>query len=426
MKKATSIKELRQVFRYNDKFLEEEDSNVYVNLYTKEMTRLEFAIEDSYIHYDTFYITGQTGNGKSTAINHLKQNNDFIKENYDVRHLFASDIFDYSDEVTIIDVLLMVGVELISGNDVLEKKYYKDLEELKNISVGKLEKSISNENADESKSSFSAYARGEVGLLKIFKFGTDLKQEFNANETNRIVLRKLFLPNRKELLDIVNDIIKDYNLQTNKKLFLIIDDLEKREVADELFTKHKGLLEQIELLKIIMIPVNYATTGNIYKLNLRLSENPLDSNPKEDTQVYKNIESLKNLIYARLDDDFQTLIQDTDDVVGKLIEYSGGNIRQLLRLVSDAAMSCRVSGGSQITQKDVAEAYQELLNLIAIGVVSKVSFLKYIDTHHIADENEAQKFKESIRDNTIFAYFNGQPWYEVNPVIKSYIKNITI
>jgi len=426
MKKATTIKELRQVFRYNDKFLEEEDSNVYVNLYTREMTRLAFAIEDSHIHYDTFYITGQTGNGKSTAINHLKQNNDFIKENYDVRHIFAADIFNYSDEVTIIDVLLMVGVELISGNNMLEEKYYKELQELKDISIGKLSKSIDNESSDGNKSSFSAYARGEVGFLKIFKFGADLKQEFIGNETNRIVLRKLFLPNRKELLNIVNEIIKDYNLQTNKKLFLIIDDLEKREIADELFTKHKGLLEQIELLKIIMIPVNYATTGNIYKLNLRLSENPLDSNLKENKEVSKNIKSIKNLIYARLDDGSQNLILNTDDVVGKLIEYSGGNIRQLLRLVSDAAMSCRVDGGSQITQKDVAEAYQELLNLIAIGITSKYSFLKYIDTHHVADENEPEKFKESIRDNTIFAYFNGQPWYEVNPVIKSYIKNITI
>ena len=72
------------------------------------------------------------------------------------------------------------------------------------------------------------------------------------------------------------------------------------------------------------------------------------------------------------------------------------------------------------------ESIQDLLNLIAIGTTSKISFLKYINTNHIPDENEEEKLKESIADNTIFAYFNGTPWYEVNPVIKKYITNIQI
>lgn len=428
MKKATNIKEIRQVFRFNDKYLSEKDSNVYVNLYEKEMSNLEIDIEDSYIHYDTFYITGQSGNGKSTAINHLKTTNDFIKDNYDVRHIFASDIFDYSDEVTIIDVLLMVGITLVEGNETLESSYYEKLQELKDINVGKLEKSINTENIEEDKLSFSAYAKGEVGFLSIFKFGSDLKKEFNTNEKSRTLLRKLFLPNRQELLNLINDIINDYNIKNGneKKLFLILDDLEKRQVSNELFTQHKELLEKLEVLKIIMIPVNYATSGNVYKLNLRLNKNPIDSIYIDNGQAEKNKESLKELIYKRLDDNHQNLIPNSEKIVGKLIEYSGGNIRQLLRLISDAARNSRRLDGNEITEIDVSESYQEFLNMVAIGVTSKVSFLKYINKYHIADENEPQKFKESIADNTIFAYFNGQPWYEVNPVIKNYIQNIKL
>jgi hypothetical protein len=54
MKKATSLKEIKQAFRYNDKYLSEADSNVYVNLYARKMKKLEMDIEDSEIHYDTF------------------------------------------------------------------------------------------------------------------------------------------------------------------------------------------------------------------------------------------------------------------------------------------------------------------------------------------------------------------------------------
>jgi len=31
-------------------------------------------------------------------------------------------------------------------------------------------------------------------------------------------------------------------------------------------------------------------------------------------------------------------------------------------------------------------------------------------------------FIDSVQDNSIFAYFNGHPWYEVNPVIKESVE----
>lgn len=428
MKRATTLKEIKQAFRYNDKYLSEEDENVYENLYSKKMKKLEIDIEDSDIHYDTFYITGQSGNGKSTAINHLKSRSKYIKDNYDVRHLFANDIFDFSDDLTIVDVLLMVGVSLVEGNESLQKKYLDELQKLKDFHVGKLEESTMEEKDTESKLTSSVYAKGDVGFLSMFKFGANLRQDYSSSERNRTLLRKLFIPNRKELLDLVNKIIKEYNLMDDKKLLLIIDDLEKKNVSSELFTKHKELLEQLAVLKIVMIPVNFATSGNVYKLILRLNKNPIgnDNEDKAAKQILENMKSLKSLIYKRIDNNFKYLLPDIDNVVNKLIEYSGGNIRQLLRLISEASLSSRVNDGDDISEKDVDESIQDLLNLIAIGTTSKISFLKYINTNHIPDENENEKFKESIADNTIFAYFNGTPWYEVNPVIKRYINDIKI
>ena len=101
---------------------------------------------------------------------------------------------------------------------------------------------------------------------------------------------------------------------------------------------------------------------------------------------------------------------------------SGGNIRQLLRLISDSANYCRYSGEEVITEDNVKEASQEMLNLLAIGVNTRQSFLEYIKDKNRPDENENDKFIESIADNSIFAYFNGEPWYEVNPALKDYIK----
>jgi len=428
VKRATSLKEIKQVFRYNDQYLAQEDENFYENLYATSLKKLEMDIEDSEIYYDTFYITGQSGNGKSTAINHLKNTSNYIKTNYNVKHLFANDVFDFSDDLTIVDVLLMIGLSLVESDDKLKTDYLDKLQKLKDFHVGKLEESILEENETKSKSSFSTYAKGEIGFLSMFKFGANLREDYLANENNRTLLRRIFLPNRKELLEIINEIINEYNLKDDKKLLLILDDLEKKNVDKELFTRHIELLEKIEVLKIVMIPVNYATRGNVYKLNLRLKQNPItktgEKSPNE--HITNNITLLKNLIYRRIDDRHKDLLPDTKEVVEKIIEYSGGNIRQLLMLIVKASNASRLNDGKSISQKDVDEAIQEMLNMIAIGVSSKISFLKYVDKYHIPDENEPNKFIESISDNTIYAYFNGTPWYEVNPIIKQYIKDIKI
>ncbi|MEA3552997.1 MAG: hypothetical protein U9R39_01200 [Campylobacterota bacterium] len=421
MQPAKNIKEIKQVFRFNDKYLDEDNEQFFENLYSKSMQMLKIDIEDSQIHYDTFYITGQSGNGKSTAVNQLKKDTS-ITDIYDIRHIFANDLFDFPDKVTIVDVLLMLGITLTSKNKELETKYLKKLQELKDLNVGKLEKSIISESVEEQKQNKSFFGGLNFGILKIFKFGAEFKNEYINNEQNREVLRQIFLPNKRELLNLINDIIKGINnKEGDKKLLLILDDLEKKNLSKDLFTKDKDILEKIEVLKIIMIPVNYATSGKVYKLSLRLSNNPkLKDNPI-DKIALDNIQSIKKLVYRRIDESFKHLIPDEEDILGKIITMSGGNIRQLLRLISDSANYCRYSGEETISNDNVKEASQEMLNLLAIGVNTRQSFLKYIDDKNRPDENENDKFIESIADNSIFAYFNGEPWYEVNPTLKEYI-----
>lgn len=425
MELATNIKEIKKNFRHNQRFLPAEDENVYEDsLFGEQMRKLSQNIEDSDINYDTFYITGQSGNGKSTALNHLKNTNNYIKDNFEVKYLMASDVFDYSDKITIVDVLLMIGLELIQDNPKLEKVYLKKLNDLKDIATKKAEKSSISVSTDESNTRKSLGGGFDIGFLKYFKFTSSSKKDWNDSEQTRNEIRKLFKLDRKELLDLINDIIKEHNSNIdNKKLLLIVDDLEKKNVSDEVFTMHKELLENIRVMKIITIPVNYAVSGKVYKLNLRIKENPLTGNEDKET-INKNKEIFKKIIYNRIDEKYHHLLPDSDDVIGKLIEYSGCNIRQLLRLVNEASSNARFNESEEIGKLDVDYAIQDMVNTLSIGVVDRISFLKYIDENHTPPEDKKDKFQESIKDNSIFAYFNGIPWYEVNPILKDYIKKI--
>lgn len=429
MKLATNLKELTLNFRWNDKYLQDEDQNVYEELYAKQMKELAIRIEDSENFFDTFYVTGQSGNGKSSALNHLKNTNENLKDKYNMKHLMANEVFDFNDKLTIVDILIMVGMSLLEEDKDLENDYLAKLEELKEIGIKKAEKSINTIVLKENKTNSNVSCGVDTGFLSFFKIGASFKQDWNNSEQTRIEFRKLFELDRRELLDLVNDIIKKYHLKhQDKRLFLILDDLEKKNISDELFTKHKELIEKIDVLKVVMIPVNYATSGTVFKLSLRLDSKPNITfyndaqKDREEQELKNNMQVLKNLIYKRIDQEHKTLIssENNEEIIEKLIRFSGCNIRQLLRLVSSSAFSARINDSEEIFDIDVDTAIQDLVNIVSISTLTRQEFLKYIYIHKKPQDSENAKFKESIADNTIFAYFNSEPWYDINPVLTQY------
>ncbi len=433
MKLATNMVEMKQNFRVNDKYLSEADSNVYENLFKSQMKKLALDIEDSQIEYDTFYITGQSGNGKSTALNYLKDNNEYIKNNFITKHLMANEIFNFQDKITIVDVLLMVGMKLCEAYEDIQSKYIKQLQEFKILSTKKAEKSIIKVSNSESSTSKNAKGGLDIGFLETFEIGASLNKHWNDSEQVRNEFRQLFELDRAELLVFINDIIREIiNKNNSKKTFLILDDLEKKNISDELFTIHRELLENIELTKIITIPVNNAILPyNMYKLNTRIKSNPMlplknkEAEKQDKKEIEENKKILENIVYKRINKEYHNLLPNTDKIMGKLIRYSGCNIRQLLILVYEASSNARYNGFDKISELDVDKAIETLLNNVAIGVLDRISFLKRIGKEHIPKKEQQEEFKTSIKDNMIFAYFNGSPWYEVNPIIEDYINSIS-
>ena len=79
---------------------------------------------------------------------------------------------------------------------------------------------------------------------------------------------------------------------------------------------------------------------------------------------------------------------------------------------------------TRLTEIDVKSAVEELAELPSLAVMKRVKVLKYILDQNKEPEDEAMQkdFIDSVQDNSIFAYFNGHPWYEVNPVIKESVE----
>ncbi len=69
--KATTIEEAYQVFETNVPLNQEQNREFYVDIYHKDLLNLRKDLKLNRIPDKSFFVTGQSGNGKSTALNFL-------------------------------------------------------------------------------------------------------------------------------------------------------------------------------------------------------------------------------------------------------------------------------------------------------------------------------------------------------------------
>ena len=111
LKKARTIEEAYQVFE-TQKPLNQDNKEFYVDIYHQDLLNLRKDLVLNLIPDKSFFVTGQSGNGKSTALNFLPDT--AIRKKYDVKYLNGRDVFKL-DDIDIIDIILMVGYTIVKG-----------------------------------------------------------------------------------------------------------------------------------------------------------------------------------------------------------------------------------------------------------------------------------------------------------------------
>jgi hypothetical protein len=433
MKKASNLVEVSQIFD-PQKVLKIEDKDIHQDIYQSTINPLKIKLLTNQIPAKTFFICGQIGMGKSTALNYLPD--DKINDKFEIKYLTGRELFAIHD-IDIIDILLMIGFELIKGTT-LEEKYYEGLNKLKDINLKNLK--ISKEQTWD----FETHKedKKELGLkLDIFvsKFEGKVFKNLRMNEKERQSIREIFSIDKANLIEFINDIILDYKneeMQANKDLLVIIDDLEKivdKDIIHKIFVEDNWVFHQINCVKIIPIhiflPRSHSMFNNdLIEFDFRIEANKLDKEVISDLEKIKvasNIETLKSLIKARLED--ETLI--SGDAYDMIINYSGGNIRQLIEIIYQASINqLTISDfeGTTITTDDVKWGVGEISNRLSKMADSKIRVLNQVAKKHKLFDEPTQKdledFDSLLLDNLIFLHKNGTHWYDVNPIIQKTVE----
>ena len=408
--------------------LDAADRQAYVPIYDHILADLRDRVlyEDQVTQ--TFFIAGQSGTGKTTALNFLVD--DELNEHFAVRFIRGKDLFDPSD-IDIIDLLLMLAFCLVRGSS-LEEHYYKSLNRIQKIHDGVLSEETLSEHHSLNKIGGSGEASAAIGFFDFVKLKSRFFANYQQDQHRRVKTREAFKLRKNELLDMVNDLIDRVRGEEvgNKPLLMVIDDLDKLRNIKQIrsvFLENRYFLTNIQCTKIIAIPIHLTNEPEITNLDpnvpnfgLALKPNPL-YNKSGSQDLHARRQLLRNVVLQRIQEGC-ALIEN--DALDEAITFSGGLIRQFMLIVHTAARQARRNKQETVIKENVAYACQQLANNLERWAVTsaRIQCLETIRRHHIPQAGSSDEWTEALLGNHIIAFTNGSFWYSVNPLIEKTIE----
>ncbi len=431
MKRATTINELANVLIPNRFPNRQEDENIYVPVYGKLLARLRDRVLNTELETQTLFVTGQTGTGKSTALNFLPDEE--VLERFHVVHVNMDKLVD-PDDIDIIDVLLMLGFQLSEESEELREKYFGRLDRLQKIHDGILEEESTTAEGRSGSAGASAEAGAKASFFSFLSLGTKLFANYKLDHDYRRKTREIFRVKKSDLLGTINDLIEDWYTDHShgRKLLMIVDGMEKireKTLLDDIFYKSRNYLIDLNCRKIVAIPIPCARDAEITAVCspiehfiLRLKPNPLGG-VDDPERVEKNKGLLREIVRRRIEDGCLEKLIDAE-AVEEAMRMSGGHIRQFIHILHEAAVRVRRLKGERVSVEDVTKAWQTLKTSMSGAIISGniIALLDEIRRTNVPTAADTAEFIGAVQGNQILAYINGEPWFEVNPLIEETVR----
>jgi DNA polymerase III delta prime subunit len=431
MKKAMNINEFANNL-VPENFLEAGDKDVYVPIYEEQLMLLRDMVINDQVESQAFFVAGQSGTGKTTALNFFKT--ETLEKYYHIKYINMRDFLDLSD-VDIIDFLLAFAFAL-AKNTAIEKNYYEKLVELQKKHKGELLETVEQVSDRKKGLDIKSEASAGGGFLNFVKLKAGFFANYKLDSNYRKTTRHVFRLTKPFLSKLVNEVIDNYveKIAGGKKLLVIIDDLDKMrkvEQINSIFIENRNYIFNLSCKKILSIPMYLAKMPEISNYSqypicqfiLRLKPNPFngEAGKEEKEKIAANRQMLQRVVKNRVQKNV-TLIED--EALEEAIDNSGGIIRQLIRIVYVAAVNVRTLAGTKISPDDIKEALSSLRNNMAGTIIStdKINMLYTILDKNVPLSETSTEFIELLQSNNVVAYENGEPWYEVNPIIRNTVK----
>ena len=359
-----------------------------------------------------YFFSGHRGSGKSTEMNRLAADPD-IRQQYVVIHYSIRDYADVND-LNQMDVLFTLGAQMFvqytdpegAYKGTLKKELLKVLEGLHGRITEKVR--ISNkEGLVESEAGFNAYFL--KALLKI-------KQE----EVSRKEIRQILEPASTEWLAQINLIAATISAQEQKQVLVIIDDLDKPNLAtaQALFHQHIGLLQQPAFPIVYTVPISIFYTHEFVTISEGRQFLPSIKlfTQHQRQPIPDNFSLMRQMVSARMS---RTLV--ADDALDYMVAQSGGVLRDLTRMVQLAAMEALLANRPRIELADARRARMEIRNEFR-RMLSQQD-LDWLAKLYAGETVPAEAKAPLLFISAAIEYVNDQTWEDVHPIVQSLLNH---
>lgn len=160
----------------------QEDKDFYVPIFDKKLEKLRIKILLDNTSTQTIFIAGQSGTGKTTALNFLA--NEELSKKYKVKILYGRDYFDPND-IDIIDILLLFGFTLTDDSSKLKKKYFEKLNTIQKVHDGIHEEASTTVKGTKGEIGTEAEGKAQFKFFNFIELGIKLFGSFKADIDKR-------------------------------------------------------------------------------------------------------------------------------------------------------------------------------------------------------------------------------------------------
>lgn len=415
------------------------DPSMYVHaMYQDQIEDLRFELVSSNQVDQSFFVIGQSGTGKTTALTFLPDER--IKERFEVVYVKPGidPEVDRQDgkEVNVVNVMINIAETLMK---VASKKGRPNF-------------------VLEAKNRFAELVKRYDGTLseEILRTGETLEENiedaanavihlftgFEREKSKRRLMRELFTTRIEDLQNELQSLILSFEIHVAAKrpILMIIDDWEKLrqpESIDNVFRAGIPVIMRLRCRKIISIPVLVATSdfgvqkfsGQSWNFFFKVAPNPREDvhvTAYEADKIKQNAQVFRDIVLSRIDNDLREGMVD-EAAFSEAIRLSGGNIRQYVLIMWRAATWSGRKGLSRITRESVDAAAHHIVDPWVFNISSNPPLQIFLErvkrTGTVPEDADPAIFQTLLLDGLLIYNRNGKSCYFPNPLVDFMLKS---
>lgn len=383
---------------------------------SETLEELKLLVDNSPFGNSNIVFAGHRGSGKSTLLAELSRQ---LRDRYFVVFFSIAEQIEMSD-VNHINILFAIAVCLM-----------KEAEEREIAIEPQIKDNFYQWFATRTRTEIDKRTRKADAGIDLFK---TIVAKLQTDNTIRNEIKQEFVRNISELIARINEIASVIQAATQKEIVVIVDDLDKLDLAvvRDIYQAHINALFQPNVRTILTIPISAlrdvslsatletATNNQIVRLSVAKLFHKGDRRHPDARPIPETAATLREVLRRRIREDLIA-----PDAAEKIVVYSGGVLRELIRIAIESCRLClrylsrdRDLGDLKI---DTAIATAAITKLrldfdTTLGMKEEEMLVATYQNFRPLDPKDPQ-FLDLLHGLYVLEYRNDELWYDVHPIV---------